>query len=184
MGASLVLPVTRVMRRGADVGRRAVSSAFGVSFSTSSARPIDEDSNSNEVEDYIWMEADQTLQCPCRFTQNFFVKRLGRHVEFDGTRDGFQSKYHDLLLPFSETEKQDIHAELERGTCRAFPKSRHTVEARLRATVCSGHMAQKTDTFPSQSQSCVVAETTTRTRSRGRRLLRRTTHRDTPTSTR
>ena len=41
---------------------------------------------SEEEDDYVWTEADPSLQCACRFTDNFFVKRLRMHVSFDGTR--------------------------------------------------------------------------------------------------
>lgn len=132
MGASLVLPVTRVGSGIRDVVRRAVSlTKFGASISSSS-----------EMKDdlYKWMESDPLLQCLCRFSDNFFVKQLGRHVSFDGTAYGFEAKYADLLVGFSETEKQDIQLELASELSR---RKTHFTHARRRKLFIKNNYSPK-----------------------------------------
>ena len=47
-----------------------------------------------------WMEEE--FLCPCYYTDNFFVRSLGRHVTYDGTAAGFDAapvSYTHLTLP-------------------------------------------------------------------------------------
>ena len=84
---------------------------------------------SEEEDDYVWMEADPSLQCACRFTDNFFVKRLRMHVSFDGTREAFESAYADALEGVSE---EDIAAILSELRAERRRRQTHFAEARRR----------------------------------------------------
>ena len=84
---------------------------------------------SEEEDDYVWMEADPSLQCACRFTDNFFVKRLRMHVAFDGTREAFESAYADALEGVSE---EDIAAILSELRAERRRRQTHFAEARRR----------------------------------------------------
>ena len=84
----------------------------------------------SEVEDdYVWLEADPSLQCACRFTDNFFVKRLRMHVSFDGTREAFESAYADALDGVSEGDVAVIVSELRAERRR---RETHFADARKR----------------------------------------------------
>ena len=84
----------------------------------------------SEAEDeYVWMEAAPSLQCACRFMDNFFVKRLRMHVSFDGTREAFESAYADALDGVSEEETETIVSELRAERRR---RETHFADARRR----------------------------------------------------
>ena len=69
------------------------------------------------------------MQCACRFTDNFFVKRLRMHVSFDGTREAFESAYADALDGVSEEETETIVSELRAERRR---RETHFADARRR----------------------------------------------------
>ena len=120
MGASLVRPVARPVA-GAVAGAARRLRTFSSRALSSVA--------SEEEDDYVWTEADPSLQCACRFTDNFFVKRLRMHVAFDGTREAFESAYADALEGVSE---EDIAAILSELRAERRRRQTHFAEARRR----------------------------------------------------
>lgn len=80
-----------------------------------------------------WMEEE--FLCPCYYTDNFFVRSLGRHVTYDGTAAGFDAAHPNIVKDMTDERRRDVHMELEgelarrRGHFAAARKRRAFVAA-------------------------------------------------------
>jgi hypothetical protein len=148
MGASLVRPVPRAVEGVPRVVAGAVGAVAGAArrVRTFSFRALSSVASPSSLsDDYVWTEADPSLQCACRLTDNFFVRRLRMHVSFDGTREAFESAYADALEGLSEEDVAEILAELRAERRR---RETHFAEAReRRAFVKARYRALHPDVF-------------------------------------
>ena len=148
MGASLARPVPRAVEGVPRVVAGAVGAVAGAArrVRTFSFRALSSVASPSSLsDDYVWTEADPSLQCACRLTDNFFVRRLRMHVSFDGTREAFESAYADALEGLSEEDIAEILAELRAERRR---RETHFAEAReRRAFVKARYRALHPDVF-------------------------------------
>ena len=56
---------------------------------------------------------EEEFLCPCYYTDNFFVRSLGRHVTYDGTSSGFDAAHPDLVGDMTDDRRREVHKELE-----------------------------------------------------------------------
>ena len=148
MGASLARPVPRAVEGVPRAVAGAVGAVAGAArrVRTFSSRALSSVASLSSLsDDYVWTEADPSLQCACRLTDNFFVRRLRMHVSFDGTREAFESAYADALEGLSEEDIAEILAELRAERRR---RETHFAEARKRrAFVKARYRALHPDVF-------------------------------------